>query len=72
MAPSKDCIEGESLKALHKFESCTSLNVFVQELCSKAGKMCQERGVELGKLSVWHNLATWVYYFNIQTSEHVP
>lgn len=30
----------------------------LRELCSKAGKMCQERGVELGKLSVWHNLAT--------------
>ena len=65
MAPSKDCTEGKFLKALngsrHKFESCTSLNVFVQELCSKAGQMCQERGFELGKLSVWHNLATWVY-----------
>ena len=74
MAPSKDCTEGKFLKALngsdHKFESYTSFNVFVQELCSKAGKMCQERGVELGKLSVWHNLATWVCYFNIRTFGH--
>merc|ERR1711936_227428 len=30
----------------------------LRELCSKAGKMCQDRGVELGKLSVWHNLKT--------------
>jgi len=34
------------------------LNFILKELCSKAGKLCQERGVELGKLSVWHNLAT--------------
>ena len=33
-----------------------SLPPFLQALCAQAGVLCRERGVELGKLSVWHNI----------------
>merc|ERR1719458_1193506 len=32
-------------------------NCSSKEMCKRAGELCQERGVELDKLSVWHNLA---------------
>ncbi|XP_014231901.1 L-galactose dehydrogenase-like isoform X1 [Trichogramma pretiosum] len=28
----------------------------VKQLCKEAGQYCQERGIELGKLAVWHSL----------------
>ena len=32
--------------------------ICMKELCARAGAYCAERGVELGKLSVHHNLVT--------------